>query len=349
MNRLNKLIKTITGIIFFAFMNLCWTPFQGCQSEIIEQEEFIIIGLLLPSLQEERWCKDSNAIINRAREFGVTVKYMYSGSNPDLQNLQMENLIAQKVDIILVVPCDSDKIAPMVDKAQKAGIKVIAYDRLINNANIDMYITFQNEMVGEIITKAIIERVPKGKIALIGGSPTDNNAVVLRNTALSILQPKINSGDIQLVFDKYTKNWEPGIAYNNMKEYLTETNGDIDGVICSNDGTASGVIKALEEFGLAGSVPVSGQDAESVACKRILQGSQVATVYKPIKDLARMATDVAIAMVRGETAFPEEVFTQNGKKLVPTRLIPVIEVTKENIIDTVIKDGFHTYDEVFND
>lgn len=348
MKRLNRLIKQITGAILLAGMALCLAPFQGCRSENIEQEDFIVIGLLLPTLQEERWHRDSSAIINRAGEYGAAVKYLYAESNPDLQNMQMENLIAQEVDLIIVVACDNHKIAPMVDKAHEAGIKIIAYDRLIHNADIDMYISFQNETVGKIITEAILKRVPKGKIALIGGSPSDNNAVVLRDTALSILRPKIESGDIELVLDKYTMNWEPAIAYNNMKEYLTETNGDIDGVICANDGTASGVVRALEEFGLAGSVPVSGQDAELMACRRILQGSQVATVYKPIDDLARVAVDLAIVMAKGNIAPPKESFIQNGKKLVPTRYVPVIEVTRENLMDTVIKDGFHTYKEIFN-
>ena len=245
----------------------------------------------------------------------------------------------------VVMPSDSDKIAPALEQANAAGIKVIAYDRMINDKDLDMYVSFDNTKVGELEAQGILNVIDHGNFAYIGGSPTDNNALLVKNGSMQVLQPKITSGDIKLVVNTLTPNWDPTQAYQEMKSYLS-TGKTVDGVVSANDGMAFGIIQALAEKGLAGKVPVSGQDADISACQRIVQGTQAMTVYKPIELEADEAAEAAVQMAEGQApAF--NATTSNGFIGVPSYLLQPVAVTKDNMMSTVIKDGFHTYAEVY--
>ncbi|MFA5184192.1 MAG: substrate-binding domain-containing protein [Patescibacteria group bacterium] len=312
--------------------------------EIMEKEP-LVIGFSLGTTREERWFSDRDLFIKRAEELGAAVSVALSDYNVPLQISQIQNLISQGVKVIVVIPSDSEKIAPIIEEAHQAGVRIIAYDRLIKDANVDLYLSFDNVKVGQLEAQSILDLKSEGDFAYIGGAPTDNNAFLLRTGSMSVLDPKIRSGEINLVVNQLMEGWKPDEAYKTIKNYLA-TGQTLDAVIAANDGTAFGAIQALKEKGLAGIVPVSGQDAELSACQRIVDGTQASTVYKPIKLLAYRAAEIAVAMASGQE--PEVNSTiDNGKVQVLSYFLEPILVTKENMLSTIIKDGFHTYEEVY--
>ncbi|MBW5447942.1 D-xylose ABC transporter substrate-binding protein [Cohnella sp. CFH 77786] len=306
----------------------------------------IKIGFSMDTLQEERWQKDRDLFKAAAEALGAEVEVQSANSDDAKQIAQAESLISQGVDILVVVPHNAEATAAIVEKAHAAGIKVLAYDRLIKNSDVDLYVSFDNERVGEMQAEAITKIVSKGKFVYIGGSETDNNAHLFKKGAFNVLQPLIDKGDIQIVYDQFTKDWNPANALANMENALTANNNQIDAVVAANDGTAGGVIQALAAQGLAGKIPVSGQDAELAAVQRIVEGTQTMTVYKPIKALAEKAAELAVKLAKGEDVGADKK-VNNGKIDVPSVLLDPISVDKSNIDATVIADGFHSKEDVY--
>lgn len=305
----------------------------------------IVIGFALGALREERWLTDESLFAKRAEQLGAVVVDENSDYDVPMQTTQIENLVSQGAKVIVVVAADSKAIAPAIEEAHNAGVKIIAYDRLIEDSDVDAYVSFDNVEVGKLQAEGVLAAVQKGNFAYIGGAPTDNNAFLVKQGSMAVLDPEIKSGAIKLVLDQFTPNWDPAEAYTTMKNYLA-SGKTVDAVVAANDGTAFGVIQALQEKGLAGTVPVSGQDAELSACQRIVQGTQTMTVYKPIQEEADAAAELAVAMAEGKA--PAVTATvNNGKIDVPSYLLAPTAVTKANMEDTVIKDGFHTYAEVY--
>lgn len=304
------------------------------------------IGFSMDTLEEERWPRDRDFFKEAVESLGADVMIREARGDDSLQIVHAETLISAGVDVLVIVPHNAEAVATIVNKAHNAGIKVISYDRLVKNSSVDLYISFDNELVGELQAKAITKLVPKGKYVYIGGANTDNNAHLLKQGVFNVLQPLIDKGDIQIVYDQWSENWTPENAYANMQAALKTNNNEIDAVIAGNDGTASGVIKALEAQGLAKKIPVAGQDAELAAAQRIVQGTQAVTIYKPIKTLAYEAAKAAIKMAEGETVKTNRKMN-NGKLEIPSLLLTPIAVDKNNIDDTIIADGFHQRDQVY--
>lgn len=305
----------------------------------------VSVGLLLPGIQEARWVSERDVMAAEAERLGVNLVSASADLNADLQESQARNLIMQGVKALIVIPQDAVRAAAIVDAAHQAGIKVIAYDRLIKNSNLDYYLSFDNVKVGVAEAQGVLDVVSKGRFAYIGGSPTDNNATLVRQGSFQLLQPKIDSGDIKIVLDKQIDSWDPSLAYKAMDEFLNK-GGKLDAAVVANDGMAGGVIQALKEHGLAGKVPVSGQDAEIAALRNIIAGTQAVTVYKPVKNLAIEAVRMALALAKGD-AVDAPMSTNNGQIEVPSRLLDVVAVTKANLEETVIKDGFHTAADIY--
>lgn len=310
------------------------------------KEDKLYVGFAIDTLKEERWYKDKALFEEQVKKLGGQVKTLAANGIDDVQIKQAELLIEEGVNVLVVVPHDAVASAEIVDRAHKAGVKVISYDRLIKNADVDYYISFDNEKVGEIQAKEVLKVKSKGNFAYIGGAETDNNAILFRKGAMNVLQPLIDSGKIKLIYDQYTDEWNPVIAEKNMRNALGANNEKINAVIAANDGTAGGVINALSEVKLAGKVPVSGQDAELEGVKRVASGVQTMTVYKPINLLATQAAELAIDVAKNE-----EIKTQakipNGKIDVPSILLEPLAVTKDNIKDTVIKDGYLKEEDIY--
>ncbi|KFC04532.1 periplasmic substrate-binding component of an ABC superfamily xylose transporter [Trabulsiella guamensis ATCC 49490] len=298
------------------------------------------IGMAIDDLRLERWQKDRDIFVNKAQALGATVFVQSANGNEETQMSQIENMINRGVDVLVIIPYNGQVLSNVIKEAKQEGIKVLAYDRMINNADIDFYISFDNEKVGEMQAHSLVEKVPQGNYFLMGGSPVDNNAKLFRAGQMKVLKPFIDDGKIKIVGDQWVDGWLPENALKIMENALTANNNKIDAVVASNDATAGGAIQALGAQGLAGKVAISGQDADLAGIKRIMNGSQTMTVYKPITTLATNAAEIAVELGNGQTP-KSDATLNNGLKDVPSRLLTPIEVNKDNIDETVVKDGFH--------
>ena len=305
------------------------------------------IGFAMDTLKEERWQRDRDMFVAKAKELGAEVLVQAANGNASMQISQAENLLTQNIDILVVVPTNAVTAATIVEKAHKAGKKVLSYDRLIKNSDVDMYISFDNVEVGRMQSRYLTARAPKGNYVLIGGSPTDNNAKMFRDGQMEILKPFVDSGAIKIVVDQWAKDWQSSEALKHKENALTRTNNNVVAVVASNDGTAGGVIAALSQQKLAGKVLVSGQDADLAGCQRVVEGSQSMTVYKPIKLIAERAAELAIQLAKGLPNPTDLKLVNNGKKDVPSVLLTPVEVDNNNMEATVIKDGFHKMSEIY--
>ncbi|WP_409039321.1 D-xylose ABC transporter substrate-binding protein [Mannheimia haemolytica] len=304
------------------------------------------IGMSIDDLRLERWQKDRDIFVNKAESLGAKVFVQSANGDATAQISQIENMLNKDIDVLVIIPFNGEVLSNVIAEAKKEGVKVLAYDRLINNADVDFYVSFDNEKVGELQAKSIIGQKPEGNYFPMGGSPVDNNAKLFRKGQMKVLQPLIDSGKIKVVGDQWVDSWLAEKALQIMENALTANKNNIDAVVASNDATAGGAIQALSAQGLSSKVAISGQDADLAAIKRIIAGTQTMTVYKPITNLADKAAEIAVALGKDEKV---EMNAQlnNGMKEVPAYLLEPVVVTKENIDDTVIKDGFHTKDAVY--
>ncbi|MEI7346580.1 D-xylose ABC transporter substrate-binding protein [Dickeya chrysanthemi] len=304
------------------------------------------IGMAIDDLRLERWQKDRDIFVKSAEEKGAKVFVQSANGNEGTQISQIENMINRGVDVLVIIPYNGQVLSNVIAEAKREGIKVLAYDRMINNADIDFYISFDNEKVGELQAQYLINKVPQGSYFLMGGSPVDNNAKLFRQGQMKVLKPLIDSGKIKVAGDQWVDAWLPENALKIMENALTANNNKIDAVVASNDATAGGAIQALSAQGLAGKVAISGQDADLAAIKRIGSGTQTMTVYKPISKLAQDAATIAVLLGQGKK--PESNATlNNGKKEVPAFLLTPIPVDKANIDSTVVADGFHKKADIY--
>lgn len=298
------------------------------------------IGFSIDDLRVERWTRDRDFFIAAAEKQGAKVFVQSADASEQRQISQIENLISRGVDVLVIVPFNATVLNNTVKEAKKAGIKVLSYDRLILNADIDAYISFDNEKVGEMQAEVVSKLQPKGNYYLLGGSPTDNNAKMLREGQMKVLKPLIDKGDIKVVGQQWVKDWSATEALSIVENALTANNNKIDAIVASNDGTAGGAIQALAAQKLAGKVPVSGQDADLAAVKRVIAGTQAMTVYKPLKTIAAEAAKLAVQLARNEKPAYNSSY-DNGLKKVSTVLLKPTPLTKANV-NVLVEDGFYT-------
>ena len=298
------------------------------------------IGFSIDDLRLERWAHDRDYFVAAAKKLGATVDVQSADANEARQTSQIENLISRGMDVIVIVPFNGKVLANTIAEAKQAGIKVISYDRLILDSDIDAYVSFDNDRVGQMQAQGVVNARPTGNYYLLGGSPTDNNAKLLRDGQMKVLQPQVDAKKINIVGAQWVPEWNPTTALSITENALTSNNNRIDGIVASNDALAGGAIQALAAQGLAGKTAVSGQDADLAAAQRIEQGTQTMTVYKPLKLIASTAAEMAVNMAKNKpTNFTSKM--NNGKKEVDTILLTPIALTKSNI-DTLVKDGYFT-------
>jgi D-xylose transport system substrate-binding protein len=309
--------------------------------------EPVSIGFSMDTLKEERWQRDKELTEKRAKEVGATLNVQVANGDDSLQIKQAENLLTQGVDVLIVAPHNGEVAASIVEAAHRQGVPVISYDRLIKNADVDLYVSHQVVKIGEMQAKYLLDHVNKkpANFVIVGGSPTDNNALLLHQGQMNILKPAVDRGDVKIVTDQYAKEWQASAALNIVENALTQANNQVDAVVCSNDGTARGAIQALEGQNLAGKVLVSGQDADLASLQLIVQGKQTMTIYKPIAPLANSAIDSAIKMARGEKVETKDT-VNNGRKDVPSILQEPIAVDRTNIVSTIVKDGYQSLEKI---
>ncbi|PMQ17635.1 D-xylose-binding periplasmic protein [Janthinobacterium sp. AD80] len=298
------------------------------------------IGFSIDDLRVERWTRDRDFFIAAAEKQGAKVFVQSADASEQRQISQIENLISRGVDVLVIVPFNATVLNNTIKEAKKAGIKVLSYDRLILGADIDAYISFDNEKVGEMQAEGVVKLQPKGNYYLLGGAPTDNNAKMLREGQMKVLKPYIDKGDIKVVGQQWVKDWSATEALSIVENALTANNNKIDAIVASNDGTAGGAIQALAAQKLAGKVPVSGQDADLAAVKRVIAGTQAMTVYKPLKTIASEAAKLAVQLARNEKPAYNSSY-DNGLKKVSTVLLKPTPLTKANV-NILVDDGFYT-------
>ncbi len=307
----------------------------------------IKIGLSMDTLRAPRWAQDRDVLTARCNAEGVGVLVQSADSDDALQISQAENLLTQGIQCLVVIPHNAKSCATLVEAAHKMGVPVLSYDRLILDSDVDAYVSFDNVKVGELMAATLVRLKPRGNYVLMGGAPTDYNAILVRQGQMNVLGPLVKQGDIKIVGDQWSNDWLAVNALKNMENILTKNDNKVDAVVDSYDGTAGGSIQALAEQGLAGTVLVSGQDAELAACQRIVAGTQTLTVYKPVRFLAAKAAEIAVALAKREPLPPTRLTTHNGKKDVPSYFLDPIAVTKDNMVQTVIADGFQKMEEVY--
>lgn len=325
--------------------------------------EGLVVGVSWNNYQEERWAKaDEPAIQEALAAAGASYISSDAGSSAEQQLADVENLITQGADALIILAQDGEAIGPAVESALDQGIPVIGYDRLIENEGA-FYITFDNVEVGRMQAREILEQVPQGNYVFIKGNESDPNATFLFNGQLEILQEAIDAGDIVNVGESFTDNWDPDIAQDNMEQFLTQNDNDVQAVVASNDGMAGGVVAALQAQGLAGQVPVSGQDGDAAALNRVALGTQSVSVWKDAFALGQTAGTVAVQLAEGAelsaiTApddLPEHAvpaagsaatpFETPGGNTVQSVILTPLPITPENL-NIVIDAGWITQDEV---
>jgi D-xylose transport system substrate-binding protein len=316
------------------------------------------VALLLPETKTTRYeTADRPDFEAKFQELCPQCQIIYSNANQDanLQLSQAEAALTNGAQVLVLDPVDSAAAAGIADKAKAQGVPVIAYDRLILNSDgVNYYISFDNEKVGELQANSLVNRlnelgVKDPQIVMINGSPTDNNAKLFKQGAHSVFDPLVDQGALTIAKEYDTPDWSPDEAQNEMQQALTALGNQVDGVYCANDGTASGAIAAMKTAGLDPLPPVTGQDAELAAIQRILTGEQYMTVYKAIKPEAEAAAQLAYDLLTG-TQVPADMTqgktVNNGKIDVASVLLTPVAVTKDNIKDTVVKDGFWTVQQI---
>jgi D-xylose transport system substrate-binding protein len=287
------------------------------------------IGYLMDSLKVERWQTDLDTFQKRAKELGAEVLVETAEGDDDLQLQQSQKLMDSGVKVLVLVPHDTDKAARIVNAAKARHVPVLCYERLVRDSDVDFFVGTNAEVIGELQSSTLARLAPK----------------VLREGQMRALQASVDSGDIKIVGDGWANNWDPAEAYAIMSKAIDSTKGNITAVVASNDGTAGGAIQALQEHNLAHKVLVSGQDADLAAIIRILDGTQTMTVYKPIALQARSAAEAAVSLAAG-TPIKNAVSIPNGTKTVQAIYLSLVVVTKYNVKQTVIKDGFQNLETI---
>lgn len=322
----------------------------GCRKEKKDipknLKEEVVVGFSMGTLMEDRWVRDRDIFLAKAKQEGIKVIVNNANRDSDLQYQQVLEMLEQGIDILVIAPNDSISEVKCVEAAKDKGIPVISYDRLVMDADVDLYISFDNKKVGEAMAQELVKSAPEGGYLVIGGPKTDNNTKLIYEGAMNILKPFIEEDKINILGETWIEEWTREGAYQYATEQINAFGDDIKAIICGNDSLAWGVIDALSEAQMTDSIFVSGQDADLVACQRVVTGKQTMTIYKPIPTLVDKTVESCLKLINGED-IPSKVTSKNGKYEIPSILLDVIPVTKDNMDDTVIKDGFHLAEDIY--
>lgn len=305
------------------------------------------IAFLLPHTKSDRYIKERAYFSERTKELGYNSEFADADYDQNKQFKQVSDFLNQGIKVLVVGAVNVNLAARIVREAHDHGAIVIAYDRLIKNANLDYYLSFQYQKVGQEMARYVINNKPIGRYILIGGDKTDYNAVQVNKGQMKELEPYIKENKIQILYNVFIEEWNPDNASHEVDYYLNLSDQVPDAIICSSDRMAGGIIKALEKHDLVGKVLLTGMDADKTACINILSDKQSMTVYKPFKKLAWQAAEIAVKYIKGENIIEAKDFVFNGNIQVPSILIEPIAVDKNNIRTTVIADGLHSENDIY--
>ncbi len=308
------------------------------------------IGFSMDSFVVERWQRDRDAFLDEARMNGVEVILRTANENLEAQRGQLMELAQSGIDVLVVVPNDAEGLSDIVESIRNRGIPVLAYDRLVRNAPIDGYISFDNQGIGSMMAEAVLSELDSHEdehsaVLVINGALSDYNSFMINRGIVTALAPRIDSGQVRVLDSLWLQTWRNEEA-RDVIENAFDRFGHISGVIAANDLIADAVVRSAAARGIAGELLVSGMDGDLATVQRIAEGTQLMTIYKPVEDLARRAVHAAVELAGTRTLHADQQIF-NGSVEVPfIRLDPVM-VSQDNILSTVIADGFHSYDDVF--
>ena len=345
---MKKLRKGALAIL----LALCIVFVAGCGDnrvehvdEVSEEETGLKIGFSFDSFIIERWRRDCDVFVSKIKEYDPNADVNVQNANGDIetQKSQIRYLIEKKCDVLVIVCIDSESLSGVVAEAKEAGIPVIAYDRLIKSSNVDLYISFDNEKVGYLMGESLVNTdLPKKNVLMLSGPTEDNNVSMVESGFRKVMTAHhVNIQDCYNV-----PGWKAEDAAEYINHHLNELD-KIDAIMCGNDNIATTIIRTLSEARLAGKIKIVGQDADLEACQRIVEGTQVMTVYKPVEKLAQAAAEYAIKLAEGEELSDVTDTISDGDYEVPYYYLDPIAVTKDNIDETIIDSGFHLRDDVY--
>ncbi|CAN7297802.1 sugar ABC transporter substrate-binding protein [Pararhizobium sp. LjRoot235] len=326
------------------------------------------VGISMPTKTSTRWISDGETMEKLFKESGYTPDLQFADDDIPNQLAQIENMVTKGAKVLVIAAIDGTTLSDILQKAHDAGVKVIAYDRLIRDSgNVDYYATFDNFQVGVLQATSLVQGLkldgatePKN-VELFGGSPDDNNAFFFYDGAMSVLQPLIDAKKIavksgQMGMDQVgTLRWDGAVAQARMENLLSSTYTDakVDGVLSPYDGLSIGIISALKGVGYgSGDMPmpiVTGQDAELPSVKSILAGEQYSSVFKDTRELAKVAVNMTDAIMGGKEPEINDTKTyDNGVKVVPSYLLKPVSVDKTNVKEVLVGAGYYTEDQINN-
>lgn len=337
-------VRVLTAILLASLLITGCGNHEDADAGSVHQEEpKVQIGLSFESYVIERWQRERDVFVSTAKELGAEVNVQNANGDVEEQISQIEYFIKKQVDVIVVVAADCEAITDVMIKARAAGIKTVSYDRLIQNAGCDLYISFDNTEVGRLMAGCMKENVPEGgDIFLIQGPLTDNNVKLVRQG----IDETLAGSNLNVVYESNCEGWLSEKAYAYTKEGLKKKR-NIKGIICGNDDLASQTFKALAEERLAGQVCLTGQDGDLAACQRIVEGTQQMTAFKSVEQEAIMAARCAILLGEGKPIEEAQKMVHDGTYNIPYLELKPIAVTRENMDEVIIKGGFHAKEDVY--
>lgn len=328
---------------FFAGVFLIFLLFSSCNST-----KNIKLGFIY-SDETHRFILESEYFAQRAEELGAEVLIMSGGGNEIIQYERALEMIHSGVDVLVIISVNANISAAIVREAKSSGVKVMAYNRLIPNSDLDMFIAGDNNALGAAMVDYATSRVPRGNYILMGGDKFDRNGIELQAAIETLLEPKVKSGDINIIYKTFTENWSGEYAAFDLDQFLNNSTEVPDVIISAYDGLSQKMIEVLKEHDLAGKVILTGQDAELASLRHIVQGNQHLTMFHPYQQTAYKAAEVAVKMARNERLDDSEMSTtDNGFKEVPTVKVISVPIMKENLDEVIVRGGIFTYDEVYN-
>ena len=301
-----------------------------------------VIGFAMDTLVIERWESDRNIFVAAVNEQGGEVIVQNANGSSEEQENQIRYLIKKAVDVLVIVAIDEKVLGDEIRLAKELGIHVIAYDRMIHQTDLDFYISFDSAAVGELMARALVRQNPQGRYILMNGSAEDWNSALIRKGIDTVFAEYPNH---VIVRETSATNWSADDAYAKFRQIL-DSDIEFDGILCGNDALAGAAVRALALYRKSGDIAVTGQDADLDACQRIVEGTQLMTVYKPIGTLAKAAAEAAITLAQGNSPQANDTFDVNGVQIPYARLIPVA-VNRANINEVIIANGFHSLKDVY--
>jgi len=325
-----------------------------------EDDGVIKVGFLLKTMQEERYKTDRDAFIEKAEELGADEVIFDAANNDENEQLsKFENMLTQGADVIVLQPVNTGTASNMVRMAHDSGVAVVNYDSLIMNSDVDLFLTQDSWAVGELQGEAMVEWFKenrgevKGNVVLLRGQPGDSNANAFSQ---GVLDTVAEYEGLELVVDQSHEGWSPDLAMETTENALTRYDNEIDAVVANNSGMASGAVRALEAQGMADTkeVFVAGSDADLINMRYLAQGKQSIDIFKKVKPLAYEAAKAAVALAKNPDRPIDEIVNitrhvDNGQVEVPTVVTEIVVVNQDNIMDTVVADGYHEATDIFSE